>query len=76
LLILVLLFVIYQSLKKIIIFEGERMSQDDFCEHCYESYTEVNPKYEDYPICVLCASKIAVMVLSETVARVMSGKAG
>ena len=50
------------------------MSQDDFCEHCYESYTKENPKYEDYPICVLCASKIAVMVLSETVARVMSGK--
>jgi len=45
-----------------------------FCHRCFEPYHCGNPKYEDYPICTLCASKVAVMVLAETVAKVMSGK--
>lgn len=45
---------------------------NDFCEKCFMNYTKENPQFEDYPICVMCASKIAVMVLAETVSVVMS----
>ncbi len=47
---------------------------EEFCANCYQNYSDKNPKYEEYPLCCLCASKIAVAVLAETVATVMAAK--